>query len=371
MSAFVQESDLGTVPWDLLDTVSLRRKLLVNPEAFSHVKTLDPMWMSPHDVYIVLALLLKGQDSGVRLLEFSMGDIYNSDMDGERETNKVPEPDLPTASPRDMGISSATAELANDISELSDLPIQLLPSPAIRTADSKTCAASTRDKSVYSDGMGLQLLDPPLPLLSAPVSRVASPVIDPPTHPSPPLSKSTIKAAIENVAKAGYLSISDTSAIDSPNQAHQPLKTASQQSGKAKTSSSNSKKRGREEQGSPNENKKMKKQAVPTCEQSSQYDIPNIFLVALLDISFIASRTPTIRTCTSLSAPVRFVINNRQCVGHVVGPLVVVVILKEQTSPGTWPYSLQVVRPSLLFTDFVFMFLYQASPLLGNNTAGG
>ena len=320
MSAFVQEFDSGTVPWDLLDTVSLRRKLLINPEAFSHVKTLDPMRMSPHDVYAVLALLLKGQDSGVRLLEFSMEDIYNSDMDDEQETNEVPEPDLPTASPRDVGIGSATAELDNDISELSDLPIQLLPSLAIRTADSNSCAASTRDKSVHGDGIGPQLLD--LPLLSAPASRVASPVIDPPT----------IKAAIENVAKAGYLSISDTRAIDSPNQTHQPLKTASQQSGKAKTSSS--KKRGREEQGRPNENKKMKKQqAVPTREQSSRYDIPDFFS-ALLDIFFIASRTPTIRTRTSLSAPVRFCNQqsmNRQSVGHVVG----VVVLKEQTSSGT------------------------------------
>lgn len=71
--------DLDAVPWDLLDTALLRGKLLVNPEVFSHLKTLDPMRMSLQDVYAVLELLSKGQESGLRLLEFSNEDLFNSD----------------------------------------------------------------------------------------------------------------------------------------------------------------------------------------------------------------------------------------------------------------------------------------------------
>ena len=77
-SAFVQELDSSAFPWYLLETAPLRKKLLVNSEAFSHVKTLDPMRMALQDVYTVLAQLLKGQDSGIRLLEFSIKDFINS-----------------------------------------------------------------------------------------------------------------------------------------------------------------------------------------------------------------------------------------------------------------------------------------------------
>jgi hypothetical protein len=44
-----------------------------------------------------------------------------------------------------------------------------------------------------------------------------------------------IKIAIENLAKAGYLNIPDTSAIDPLYQALQLLKTAPQQDGNAKS----------------------------------------------------------------------------------------------------------------------------------------
>jgi len=82
----VQKSNVINVPWDSLETESLRRKFLVNPEAFSHLKTLDPMRMSPHEVYSVLGLLLQGQDSGVRLLEFSIRDGPDYDVDAEPES---------------------------------------------------------------------------------------------------------------------------------------------------------------------------------------------------------------------------------------------------------------------------------------------
>lgn len=107
-SAVVHGSDLDPVPWDLLDTVQLRRKLLVKPEVFSHLKTLDPMRMSLPDLYNVLTLLVKGQDSGVRVLEFSVG---NSNTDSEPEISELMDPSTqspePPASPRDMGIENA------------------------------------------------------------------------------------------------------------------------------------------------------------------------------------------------------------------------------------------------------------------------
>src|SRR6266540_3703217 len=70
--------DEVAVPWDLLDTAVLRSELLVKPETFSHVKTLDPMRMAPREVYDILDLLLKGQTSGLRPLEFSIRDNSNS-----------------------------------------------------------------------------------------------------------------------------------------------------------------------------------------------------------------------------------------------------------------------------------------------------
>jgi len=259
VSAFVPELDLKSVPWNSLDAVSLRRKLLVNPETFFHVKTLDTMKMSPRDIYAVLELLLKGQESGVHLLKFSIEDTDTEEEVNEQEIDELLDPDQPTALRRDAGINAA--ELDRD-------PL----SPWICKPDAVTCADSRRDKGDYIDGIGLQLPDPSL-LLSVPATP--APVIGPASHSSPPPSESTIKAAIENIAKAGYLSISDATAIPSPNQALLP---ASQQSGKVKTGRSNSQKRKREE-GGPNNDKKTKKQAVPIREQSSRYDVPNFFFL--------------------------------------------------------------------------------------------
>jgi hypothetical protein len=80
----MRESDLSAVPWDSLNSVSLRRELLLNPELFSHLKTLDPIRMSPYDLYSVLALLLQAQKSGVRLLKFTIAGIFSSDADVEQ-----------------------------------------------------------------------------------------------------------------------------------------------------------------------------------------------------------------------------------------------------------------------------------------------
>jgi hypothetical protein len=168
--------------------------------------------MSPHDLYDVLALLQKGQDSGVRLLEFSIGDNFNSNSDAE-----LPEP---PASPRDVNIDDMTAEADGNTSAISYLPIQ-----------------------------------PPSQATVSP----ASPMIDPPQS-TPTISDSMIKSAIENVAEAGYLNISDVT-IDAASQ------------GK----SNNSKKRRQEEQSGKQTKKHRGNAVVPTREQSLRYDILHIF----------------------------------------------------------------------------------------------
>jgi hypothetical protein len=245
--------------------VSLRRKLLVNPEAFSHVKTLDPARMSCHEVYNILGLLLQGQGSGVRLFEFLTRNIPNSDVDAGPEISELPQSpethrEPHTTSPRDVGTGNASAELDNDISDS--------PGPAKRTANSQT---SPRDEGSNS----------PFTLLSAP----GTPAIEPPSQSSPPLSKSAIKVAIENVAEAGFLSItSDATTVEVPNQVLQHFET-SQQGGKAKTGNSNSIKRGRKEmeQGGPSEDRQTKKHRgrvfITPREQSSRYDSRHIYHV--------------------------------------------------------------------------------------------
>ena len=177
--------------------------------------------MSPHDVYAVLALLLKSQESGVRLLEFSTGDVFNSKTNGEEDNGEPLEPN-----PR------GTTGLDMDRIELSNSLVQLPLSPVKCTADGEICADSPTDKAVYSNGLGPQPPDPFLsPLSVAP--RVASPAIDTPSHSSSPLSQSQIKAAIKNFVEASYLNVTATT-IQSSNQGPQP---AFPRRGKAKTSS--------------------------------------------------------------------------------------------------------------------------------------
>jgi hypothetical protein len=152
--------------------------------------------MSCREVYDILGLLLQSQNSNVRLLEFLTRDVSNSDVD------------------------NAPAEFDDDISEI-------LTEPAKRTVNSQP---SRGDKGNGS----------PLSLLSAPGTCTASPAIEPPFQSSQPLSKSVIKAAIENVAESGFLTItSDATAIDAPNQVLQHFETP-QQDGKEKTGDSNS-----------------------------------------------------------------------------------------------------------------------------------
>ena len=226
--------------------------------------------MSHLEVYNILGLLLQGQNSGVRLLEFSNRAIPNADVEAGPKISELPQSPVidrePPTSPRDVGTGNA-AELDNDISEISDSP-----GPAKRTTNSRP---SPRDEDNNS----------PPNLLSASGACSASPVIEPPSQSSPPLSKSVTKVTIENVAEAGFLSIvSDATAIDVPNQVLQHFET-SQQGENANTSNSNSIKRGREEmeQGGQIEDKQTKKHRgrviIPPREQSSRYDSRHIYRV--------------------------------------------------------------------------------------------
>jgi hypothetical protein len=243
--------------------------------------------MSHLEVYNILGLLLQGQNSGVRLLEFS-NTIPNSDVEAGPEISELPQPPItdrePPTSPRDVGTGSA-AEFDNDISEISGSP-----GPARRTANSQP---SPRDEDNNSSPS----------LLSASGACSASPVIEPPSQSSPPLSKSVTKVTIENVAEAGFLNIiSDATAVDVPNQVLQHFET-SQQGGNANTSNSITIKRGREEmeQGGQSEDKQTKKHRgrviIPPRKQSSRYDRRQpTYFIAFTDVSPIASKTSTIRT---------------------------------------------------------------------------
>jgi hypothetical protein len=195
----------------------------------------------------------------------------------------------------DLVAPNATAEV-DDVGEpsRSDSP----PSPEKCTADSERStpfSLASLNEDIYNDGI----------LLGSPLSVIG------PTQSTPPLSESMIKVAIENVAEAGYLSISDETATRTPNQGLHNLKTVSQEADKGKASNSNSKKRRREEikQGGDEQTKRSRRKvpAVPTREQSSRYDALDIF-IGCADVSFnIASKTSTIRTPRSLFAPVRLI----------------------------------------------------------------
>jgi hypothetical protein len=231
--------------------------------------------MSPHDVFNVLELLSQGQNSGVRVLEFSIGNDFNYDAELENDT----------ASPRDVGVDSATGDLDNGISEPLYLTVQ---SPSDRTADSELRAASPRDIGIDSattepdnlndmsePGPSSHLQDSFLPLSSAPAT--ASPVVDPPSKSLPPSSESMIKLAIENVARAGHLTInSEEVGINVAEDLSKPGR-------KAKISTSKSKKRAREE-GSQSEDMpkaQRAKMAVPPREQSSRYATSDILSLLL------------------------------------------------------------------------------------------
>ena len=100
--------------------------------------------MTTPDLYDVLELLLRGQISGLRLLDFSIKDNFDSDaelQDGEISDLPTPPPKPPTASPGNAGISSANAELDHDVSGL--------PFPAKRTIiEFEPHAALPRDMAI-------------------------------------------------------------------------------------------------------------------------------------------------------------------------------------------------------------------------------
>jgi len=358
-----------TVPWDLLDKAALREKLLVNSETFSHMKTLDPMRMTPRDVYEVLDLLLKGQTSGVQPLEFSTGDNFDSNANlQDDDISELPDPPtLPksrTASSGESGIDNATSELDNDISGLYTERHPASPrnvgigctiveldndvsytSWAIRTVEGEPRTASSRNigidgatetdngtsslrgSSIQSQSKGADGTEPhntsamaeivsdhsvrfwaerntesdphtaigphlqdSLPPLSAPVA--ASPVVGLPFKSPPPSSESVIEVAIQNVARAGYLSITHATAINAD-------QTPSQQGVKVTSTNSKCKKRTHEEAEQEDRGKQTKKRAkitIPAREQSLRYTHQLLLSHSFADDLIVVSKIPTTRT---------------------------------------------------------------------------
>jgi hypothetical protein len=261
----VHDEVTASVPWDLLDTAALRRNLLVNPESFSHVKSMDPMRMTPRDVYDILDLLLRGQTSGVRPLEFSIVDNFVSNANLQEVDISDLDPPTPppkrtaspadtgiavtephTNSPRETGVDSATAEIVSD--------------------QSVQFSAEHNISSDLHTAIGPDLQDSLSPL----PAPAASPVVDLPFKSHTPSSESMIKVAIRNVARAGYLTIIPIKADQTPQQ------------GINTTTNSESKKRTQkeiqvqqeEDSGQP---KKRAKIAVPAREQSSRYESRSYF----------------------------------------------------------------------------------------------
>ena len=290
------------VPWDLLDTAALRRKFLVNPKSFSHVKTLDPMRMTPRDVYNILDLLLKDQSSGVQTLAFSIRNSFDSHANQRDDDNsELPDPLTPlkphASSIGDLGIDNVITEMDNDISGLHD---PFTEKRTFDTANTERHPASPRKEGVrelknnamaeiisdHSERYCNPHLQNSLPLSSTPAAT--SLVVGLPFESPPPSSESMVEVAIRNVARAGYLSIT--------HDAVNPDQTSSQLEGV----NSKPKKRTQEEMEQEDSGKKMKKRAkiaVPAREQSLRYGRCHYLAhIALLMLLELVSKIPITRT---------------------------------------------------------------------------
>jgi hypothetical protein len=214
------------------------------------------------------------------------------DSNANQQDNNISElpdpltsPESCTSSRGEFGIDNAIAEMDNNVSGLSN------PSTGKRTFDTATEQYSafprkegipelnnTATAEIVSDhsvqfsakrniesdprnAVGLRLQDSPFP--SSTSAAVGLPFESP-----PPLSESAVEAAIQNIARAGYLSIAHAAAINAD-------QTPSQQGTNATTANSQSKKRMEtetEKEGSGKQTKKRAKIAIPAREQSLRYD---------------------------------------------------------------------------------------------------
>lgn len=253
----VQQSstqDEVAVPWDLLDTTALRRKLLVKPETFSHVKTLDPMRMTLREVYDVLDLLLKGQISRVQPLEFSIPDNFDVNLEDDDLSELPVNPPTPpfkppTTSPEDVDNKKGTAGAE----------------PHTTSSREGGVNNATVDNHFQASKSGPPTAVVPS-LRSDPIS--ASAAADLPFK-SPPCSlESVTEIAIQNVARAGYLSIV-------PHATAVKDQTPSRQSVIVKTDSKSKKRKEKEEQeeSGRKQGKKRAKVAVPAREQSLRFEL--------------------------------------------------------------------------------------------------
>lgn len=253
--------DEVTVPWHLLDTAALRKKLLVKPEIFSHIKTLNPMQMTIREVYDVLELISKGQSSRGQPLEFSISDDFESNANLQdydmSEPDNQPTPQLKprTASPGDIDNSEDTAGTE---------PHETSPrEPGVNNATISNHWVNVRaERNTESDPHTAVHKYP----LSA--SAAASPATDLPFKSPSPSFESMAKIAIQNVAHAGYLRIIPHATAIEVDQ------TPSQQSVIVKTDSKSKKRKEMEQENSiTKQTKKRAKIVVPAREQSLRYEV--------------------------------------------------------------------------------------------------
>jgi len=95
----LSEESLGETPpppWDALHGAEHRLTLLMDPDPFSHFKSLDPSRMSVAEVYDALNALSNAQDEDCALLEFNLNDgvVINliSSYSVNQDIVEVPDP---------------------------------------------------------------------------------------------------------------------------------------------------------------------------------------------------------------------------------------------------------------------------------------
>ena len=228
------------------------------------------MRMTLREVYDVLELLLKGQTSRVQPLEFSIPDNFHSNANlqdddmSELPANPPISPQKPrTASPGDIDDAKGTA-------------------------GTEPCTTSPREAGVNNATVSNHLVNvqfraerntesdphtavvPSLHKYPLSISAAASPAADLPFKSPPPSFESTTEIAIQNVARAGYLSIIPHATAIKVDQ------TPSLQSVIVKTDSKSKKRTETEmeyEENSRKQTKKRAKIAVPAREQSLRYEV--------------------------------------------------------------------------------------------------
>ncbi|KAF9529562.1 hypothetical protein CPB83DRAFT_893376 [Crepidotus variabilis] len=78
------------VPWNSLREAKLWHELLVDPQPLSHLPSLDPNAMTPRDVYDAIGILADSQNQGKCALEFTLPDNVSNSSEIEEIPDPVP-----------------------------------------------------------------------------------------------------------------------------------------------------------------------------------------------------------------------------------------------------------------------------------------